>query len=64
MFEAIRIDETIRRLINAGGDEQAISDHAFRDSQTLTRAAAALVRDGVTTAEEAVRISRREAENV
>ncbi|MFN3388517.1 MAG: type II secretion system ATPase GspE [Allosphingosinicella sp.] len=63
VFEAIRVDDTIRRLINAGGDEAAISDHAFRDSQTLRRAAAALVRDGVTTAEEAVRISRREAEN-
>jgi general secretion pathway protein E len=63
-FEAVRIDDTIRRLINAGGDEAAIAAHAFRSSPDLGEAARALVRDGVTTAEEAVRISRRETENV
>jgi general secretion pathway protein E len=64
VFEAVRVDDTIRRLINAGGDEAALSAHAFRTAPTLSAAARALVRDGVTTAEEAVRISRREAENV
>jgi general secretion pathway protein E len=64
VFEAIRIDETIRRLINSSGDEAVIASHAFRDTPDLGAAARALVRDGVTTAEEAVRISRRETENV
>jgi general secretion pathway protein E len=64
VFEAVRIDDTIRRLINAGGDESVIASHAFRDSPNLGAAARALVRDGVTTAEEAVRISRRETEDV
>ena len=64
VFEAVRVDETIRRLINAGGDEAAISAHAFRSAPNLGAAARALVREGVTTAEEAVRISRRETENV
>ena len=64
VFEAVRVDDTIRRLINAGGDEVAISDHAFRSSPGLNTAVADLVRDGVTTAEEAVRISRRDGENV
>ena len=63
-FEAVRIDDTIRRLINAGGDEAAIASHAFRGSPNLGEAARELVREGVTTAEEAVRISRRETENV
>jgi general secretion pathway protein E len=61
VFEAIRIDDAIRRLINSGGDEEAIAAHAFSRSPNLNAAARALVRDGVTTAEEAVRISRRES---
>jgi general secretion pathway protein E len=64
VFEAVRVDETIRRLINAGGDEAVIANHAFRNSPNLGSAARALVREGVTTAEEAVRISRREPEDV
>ena len=60
VFEAVRVDEVIRALINAGGDEAAISAHAFRNAPTLTAAARALVLDGQTTAEEAVRITRRE----
>lgn len=62
VFEAVRIDETIRRLINSGGDEAVIASHAFRGAPNLGAAARALVREGVTTPEEAVRISRREAE--
>nr|WP_245843020.1 type II secretion system ATPase GspE [Sphingomonas laterariae] len=61
VFEAVRVDDVIRGLINAGGDEAAISAHAFRNAPTLTSAARGLVIDGLTTAEEAVRISRREA---
>ncbi len=64
VFEALRVDETVRRLINAGGDEGAIAAHAFRSTANLASAARALVREGVTTAEEAVRISRHETENV
>jgi general secretion pathway protein E len=64
VFEAVRIDDTIRRLINAGGDEVAISAHAFRNAPNLTASARTLVKDGVTTPEEAVRISRRESEDV
>jgi len=63
VFEAVRIDDTIRRLINSGGDEAVIASHAFRNSPNLGAAARALVREGMTTAEEAVRVSRREAED-
>jgi general secretion pathway protein E len=59
VFEAIRIDEPIRRLINEGGDETLIARHAFATASNLGAAARQLVRDGVTTPEEAVRISRR-----
>ncbi|HYI48230.1 MAG TPA: type II secretion system ATPase GspE [Allosphingosinicella sp.] len=61
LFEAARVDDEIRRLINAGADEVAIEAHAFRNSDTLTIAARALVQGGVTSPEEAVRVSRREA---
>ena len=61
VFEAIRIDETIRRLINEGGDEVDISRHAFAASPNLGSAARTLVLGGLTTSEEAVRVSRRDA---
>jgi general secretion pathway protein E len=60
LFEAVRVDDTIRRLINAGGDEAAIAAHAFRSAPTLTAAARQLVIDGVTSPEEALRVSRHE----
>jgi len=63
VFEAVRIDDTIRRLINGGGDEAAISAHAYRNAPNLGTAARDLVRRGVTTAEEAIRISRHGAED-
>jgi len=61
VYEAVRVDETVRRLINEGGDETAIAAHAFRNSDTLSGAARELVRRGLTTPEEAVRVTRREA---
>jgi len=60
----VRVDETIRRLINEGGDEQAIADHAFRRSSDLASAAQALVLAGQTTPEEAIRVSRRDVTDV
>jgi general secretion pathway protein E len=60
VFEAIRIDETIRRLINDGGDEAIIARHAFVNAPNLSAAARQLVKDGLTTPEEAVRVSRTE----
>lgn len=61
VFEAIRIDDTIRRFINDGGDEAIIARHAFLNAPNLASAARQMVREGLTTPEEAVRISRREA---
>ncbi len=60
VFECIRIDDTIRRLINDGCDEVLIARQAFLNAPNLGSAARALVRSGETSAEEAIRISRRE----
>jgi len=64
VFEAIRIDETIRRLINDGADEDVIARHAFTHADNLATAARQLVRDGLTTPEEAVRVSRSDMAEV
>ena len=64
VFEAIRVDDTIRRLINDGGDEDTIAAPRLRcSSPTLAVGSApALVREGVTTPEEAVaRLAPRQA---
>ncbi|TZG29047.1 GspE/PulE family protein [Sphingomonas montanisoli] len=58
LFEVIRIDDTIRAIINADGDEVAIAKHAFATGDTLAKAARRLVREGVTSPEEALRIIR------
>ncbi|NNC47833.1 MAG: type II secretion system ATPase GspE [Sphingomonas sp.] len=63
VFEAVKVDPTIRRLISDGGDEAVIARHAFLNSPNLGSAARALVRAGETTPEEAIRISRHEAED-
>src|SRR5690554_891088 len=60
VFEAIRIDDTIRKIINDGGDESRIASHAFLKNKSLASAARVMVRQGLTTAEEGIRISRRE----
>jgi general secretion pathway protein E len=58
VFEAIHADAALRRLINDGGDGAIIARHAFLNSPNLGSAARTLVRQGVITSEEAVRISR------
>jgi len=60
VFEAIKVDETVRRYIYNGGDEAMIAKHAFLKSPTLASAARTMVAKGLTTAEEAIRIARRE----
>jgi general secretion pathway protein E len=61
VFEAIRVDEHIRSLINDSGDEAIIARQAFIHSPTLGSAARNLVRTGVTTPQEAIRMSRSDA---
>jgi len=61
LFELIRIDDRIRAVINDNGSEDAIAKLAFADGDTLGKAARRLVREGVTSPEEAVRILRGDA---
>jgi len=56
----VRIDDALRRIINEGGDETLIAQHAFRNAPSLAMAARNLVRTGLTSPEEAIRVSRSE----
>jgi general secretion pathway protein E len=58
VFEAVRIDETMRRLINENADEDAIADHAYSGGLAMIAGIRDYVRDGVTSAEEVMRVLR------
>ncbi len=64
VYETLVVDEAVRKAIHDSADEATIADHAFRNrpnaSDNLAAAARRVVREGVTTAQEAIRISRRE----
>lgn len=62
VFEVVRVDTKLRQMINEGADEAAMAKHAFKDAPTLSHAVRDLVVAGETTAEEAIRVSRREDE--
>lgn len=61
LYEVVRVDEPLRRLIGSGADETEMAAHAFAASETLGDAARSYVRNGLTTVEEAVRVVRQEA---
>lgn len=58
VFELAEIDEGMRRLISDGGDRAILASHAFLNAPNLGSSARAMVREGLTSADEAVRISR------
>lgn len=60
VFEAIKVDETIRRLINDRGDEAIIARHAFVNRPNLAGAVRKLMLSGEITLEDAIRVSRHE----
>ncbi|WP_339915632.1 type II secretion system ATPase GspE [uncultured Brevundimonas sp.] len=66
LYEVIRVDDRVRRLIAAEADEDAVNAAAFTrsGSDTLTQRARALVLEGVTSVEEAVRVTRQETASV
>jgi general secretion pathway protein E len=60
IYEAVRIDERVRRLIGERALEDQIAQAAFADGVPLGSAARAVVLEGVTTVEEALRVTRHE----
>ncbi|MFK4057754.1 type II secretion system ATPase GspE [Brevundimonas sp. NPDC046655] len=60
VYETLKIDDRVRRLIAAEADEEALINAAFPNGGTLSDRARALVLAGVTSVEEAVRVTRQE----
>lgn len=61
VYEAIRVDDTIRRLISEGAAEDDIAEAArAAGGGTLAAEARACVLDGLTTVEEALRVTRQD----
>jgi general secretion pathway protein E len=60
IYEAARIDDRIRRLIGERASEDEIVHAAFEDAVSLGGAARAVVLQGITTVEEALRVTRQE----
>ncbi len=60
LYEILRVDDRVRGLIASEAGEDAIARAAFSKGGTLTDRARALVLDGVTTVEEAVRVTRQD----
>lgn len=60
VFEALRVDDTIRQMIHDNADEAAIARYAFAASSTLAKAVRRMVKVGTTSPEEAARIMRRD----
>lgn len=62
IYEAVRIDDRMRRLISENADEDAMARAIATDGEDLSSAARARVIEGATTVEEAVRVTRQETE--
>lgn len=60
LFELVRADDALRRMISANATESEISDHAFRASAPLAGSARQAVASGQTTIEEALRLMRQD----
>ncbi|NYZ63910.1 type II secretion system ATPase GspE [Luteimonas deserti] len=63
IHECIVVDERIRRLIASDAGEDAIADIAFAGGARLSDAARDAVAAGLTTLEEAVRVTRQESQD-
>jgi general secretion pathway protein E len=63
VYEAVRVDDRLRKLIAANAGEDEIAAIAFAEGGMLSDGARDLVRQGVTTVEEAVRVTRQETDH-
>ncbi len=61
LFELVRADDGLRRLISANATEAELSAHAFANAPQLAQSARDAVLRGDTTVEEAMRVIRAEA---
>ncbi len=58
LYEIVPMDDALRAMIHANGSEAQMSRHAFAERQTMLENGAALIRDGLTSAEDVLRVCR------
>ncbi len=58
IYELVKVDSILRRMIQEGSSEQDMEGVAFKNNDTLSDSGRALVLEGVTTIEEVLRVSR------
>ncbi|MEM7569293.1 MAG: type II secretion system protein GspE, partial [Pseudomonadota bacterium] len=61
LFEAVEITASMRKLILEGANENTLAQEAFRHGTSLQKSASQLVAQGLTSLEEALRVTRAEA---
>ncbi len=62
LYELVRVDDTLRRLIHDDAREADMAAHAFREADTLTQAGLRHVLAGVTSLEEVMRVCRHDGD--
>src|SRR3546814_7018622 len=60
VYEAITIDDEMRRLIGDNASEDALAEAAFARADRLAASARSAVAAGLTTLEEALRVTRQD----
>ena len=60
VYEAVRVTDKLRQLIIEDASEAKLVKHAFKDTPTLGQSVTALVLNGTTSIDEALRISRND----
>jgi general secretion pathway protein E len=60
IYEAVRVDDTLRGLITRQADDATLARAAFTQASDLRAAARRCVASGITTVEEALRVIRQE----
>lgn len=59
LYEVVSVDESVRRMIHDGANEEEISDHAFKDRDTLLISGLRHVTAGETSLDEVLRVCRQ-----
>lgn len=64
VFEAVVVDGPLHGLLAKGADAALLARHAFLAAPTLAASARTLVREGIITADEAIRVARLDSGRV
>ena len=55
--ECIQVDKKLKDLIHNNASENEISDHVFKDNQSIDQASIDLIVNGITSCEEIIRVN-------